>query len=371
MGPVGFERRILAGIACAVVSTGCYGSTADCPDVEQGDTVDACGVGCADRECGPDPVCGFWCGECAPGKSCSADGRCVARCSQEYCDEVLVPEGQMITGLLISPDDSVRLQVMLSAFWIDRYEVTIERYRACVDAGACLPPDPDCTRPYLGDAGGDESSWWYDDPGFLSYSYDFEHRPMGCLYWDDMVQYCQWIGRRLPTVMEWRKAAFGGCEVGGDPDSCDVTEDLRPFPWGFDPIDCDRAMVGGCADQPLPDTPVWPVGSAPLGASPYGALDMAGNAGEALADWGAPSWETMLAGYGECETGCRDPAGPGTPEGYGDRAVVCPWGNLSVVDTDAYCYILGGAEPRDATVHPGDGPYAEVGFRCARSADGE
>jgi len=89
-------------------------------------------------------------------------------------------------------------------------------------------------------------------------------------------------GYRLPTEAEWEKAARGD---GGE-----------KFPWGSDPIDCAHANLAGCTEG------TEPVGSHPSGASPYGALDMAGNVVEWVSDVYDPSY------YGAPQS--SDPGGP-------------------------------------------------------------
>jgi formylglycine-generating enzyme required for sulfatase activity len=80
--------------------------------------------------------------------------------------------------------------------------------------------------------------------------------------WKDAQTYCAWRGRRLPTEAEWEKAARG--------------DDARLFPWG-NQWDAKRVRLSG---EDARNGDMAAVGSFPQNASPYGALDMSGNAWE-------------------------------------------------------------------------------------------
>jgi formylglycine-generating enzyme required for sulfatase activity len=82
--------------------------------------------------------------------------------------------------------------------------------------------------------------------------------------WNDALAYTFWAGRRLPTEAEWEKAARG--------------TEARLWPWG-------NVMDTSLFNYGYTMKNTTPVGSFPAGASPYGMLDMSGNACEWMYDW--------------------------------------------------------------------------------------
>lgn len=169
---------------------------------------------------------------------------------------VYVPTGEFLMGndfAVFAPEHTV----YLDSFWLYRTEVTNQQYRICVDDGDC------------------------DLPTYARFITDpkYDNHPVGYVKWFDAAAYCQWARGRLPTEAEWEKAARG--------------IDGREYPWGNDPLTGDKANFCdvNCSlnwavtymDDGYETTS--PVGSYPLGVSPYGAFDMAGNVEEWVADW--------------------------------------------------------------------------------------
>lgn len=151
------------------------------------------------------------------------------------------------------PQESPRHEVLLDAFSIDQTEVTVGDFEECVVAGGCAEPD----------AGGG-CNWGMSGR---------DDHPINCVSWYHANDYCSWNGQRLPTEAEWEKAARG--------------TDERVFPWGDSGPSCAIAQFNGCAGDTIE------VGTRPLGMSPYGIHDMAGNIWEWVADWYDPTYYSV------------------------------------------------------------------------------
>jgi Tol biopolymer transport system component len=151
--------------------------------------------------------------------------------------------------------------VALDDFWIDRTEVSNAQYRQCVEAGICVPP-------VRNDSASRDA--YYGDSAFDAY-------PVIYVSWQQALDYCTWVGGHLPSEAQWEYAARG-------------PEGWR-FPWGNDydgarlnscDVNCPYGWAAVGFDDGYEDTA--PVGSFPEGASWCGALDLAGNVWEWVAD---------------------------------------------------------------------------------------
>jgi formylglycine-generating enzyme required for sulfatase activity len=239
-------------------------------------------------------------------------------------------------------DERPQRRVTLSGYCVDETEVTVEGYGRCVGAGVCAPAPTTVEWPGITEA--DRTLWSQWCNGSRK---DRGTHPVNCVNWEQARGYCEWVGKRLPTEAEWEYAARG--------------TDGRTYPWGEEApgpgrlnacgAEC-RAMLekagsSGSAVMYEGDDG-WggtaPVGSFPAGASPYGALDLAGNVWEWVADW-----------YGEYPAGeAENPTGPSSGEARALRGG--GWLNADAGVVRAADRLRGGPAYR----------IFGLGFRCAR-----
>jgi formylglycine-generating enzyme required for sulfatase activity len=265
-------------------------------------------------------------------------------------DMVLIPAGEFMMGTPAGsdglPDEHPLRMVYLSAFWIDRHETTNALYEQYVrTTGYQAPANASPT-----------STLWEDNvplPGI-------EQHPVVNVSWLDAVAFCRWAGKRLPTEAEWEKAARG--------------PDARTYPWGneWDLNKANSASFWVKRTVDFANSTEWdafwikgagaaiskekgvrgeiltlPVGSFASGASPYGALDMAGNAAEWVQDWYNPNYYRMAS--------MSDPQGPerGAIKAMRGGSWLKPAISLRTTDRD-----WGTMDSRPSG----------TGFRCARDA---
>ena len=244
------------------------------------------------------------------------------RYARELCKEACGPLAVAVCQAAAFADERPAHRVTLDGFWIDRTEVTNGQYERCVEEGACTPPT---------ETGSFTRARYYGEPAYADY-------PVVWVTWKQAVEYAAWVCARLPTEAEWEYAARG-------PES-------RIFPWGdaFDGVRlnyCDAACAAGPKDLTIFDgfADTAPVGSFPAGVSWCGALDLAGNVREWVAD-----------GYGPYTAGPQsNPRGPEAGEAH------VPKGGSWLDRPDDVRGANRGANAPDYSEH-------KVGFRCALDA---
>ena len=145
--------------------------------------------------------------------------------------------------------------VYLSAFYMDKYEVTISQYKACMEAAVCGSPKGNVVDKYFGD-------YW-------------AKFPITDVTWYDAVTYCNWRNARLPTESEWEKSARG--------------LDQRTYPWGEDEpeppyvhTNSGKLIPGNQYANFASGFPAF--GDYEKGRSTYGIYNLAGSVWEWIAD---------------------------------------------------------------------------------------
>jgi sulfatase modifying factor 1 len=181
----------------------------------------------------------------------------------------------------------------VSDFYLDKYEITVARFRVFVNAGMGTQGSPPGkhtgANPRIANSGWN-STWnihlpadtaalkaalkchptyqtWTDTPG------SNENKPVNCLDWYTAFAFCAWDGGRMATEAEWNYAASGGSEQ-------------RYYPWSSPAksTTISNSYAVYCGDT----CKVENVGSkSPRGDGKWGQSDLGGNAWEWTLDWSA------------------------------------------------------------------------------------
>jgi formylglycine-generating enzyme required for sulfatase activity len=186
---------------------------------------------------------------------------------------------------------------------LDRFEITVGRFRAFVRAYPGSKPKPGAGEHPLIDGSGWDAAWDERLPpdqtalmGVLKCGPSFqtwtdaegpnEDLPMNCIDWYEAFAFCAWDGARLPTESEWNYAAAGGSEQ-------------RIYPWSTPAndatIDGSYAAYDCTADGSAPQECVFAdilrVGlRSPKGDGRWGQADLAGSMWEWNLDWYADQY---------------------------------------------------------------------------------
>ena len=247
-------------------------------------------------------------------------------------DMVKVPAGSFMMG---SDHDGkgekpLHRVTMTHAFYIDRTEVRADAYAACVEDGACSS-----NKVHAGDA--------VDSTYGCNTDKERPKHPANCIDRMQAEQYCTFASKRLPTEAEWEYAARG--------------TDAREYPWGnAAPTTCAQAiltgMIGDCGDR----KGTWEIGTTADGKTPFGALDMAGNVWEWVAD-GYDVYPASDAGSGHDAGDVVDPKPAFQASGKG------------ILRGGSWDYSVTSAKTTYRLPFAATSGNVSTGVRCARDAE--
>jgi len=291
---------------------------------------------------------------------------------------VTIPAGPFLMGNnghegFEGPEEFPQHSVNLPAYAIGKYEVTRGEFRKFIDAGGYTNSSywsaagwkwkesdiidyagmhgavthtvrPNREQPRNApEHWAAEQEWIGHGFGHPRFIQTDRHPVVGVTYYEAEA-YCKWAGGRLPTEAEWEKAARWD----------EKKQRANTWPWGdtWDPEACNNPDDHNAAGGGHRVNQSAPVGSYPQGASPYGCMDMVGNAYEWVADY-AKSYPGNAKpfdhspGFHLVRGGCWDD-GP-----FSVRCAYRGW------------YL----PPSSSGTGPGDSDY--IGFRVARSPTNE
>ncbi|MDP1925213.1 MAG: formylglycine-generating enzyme family protein [Thiobacillus sp.] len=217
------------------------------------------------------------------------------------------------------------VKVFVPAFRIDRREVSVADYRACVAAGVCDMPLTHARNQYCNMDAAERNA-----------------HPVNCVDWAQARTYCQWQKGRLPWEAEWEKAARAGSSTR--------------YPWG-NQVSCKQAILDdgktrGSAGDELDgcgEDRTWPGGSR--AANAFGLFDMHGNAGEWTGNFYAPDAITRYYARGDLQAPAASPQKVVRGGSWDENA-------------DNLRSSFRNTKPPAQ----GDGIYGSIGFRCAYPA---
>jgi sulfatase modifying factor 1 len=260
------------------------------------------------------------------------NGEAIAPCAAAPKDMGCIPGGAFLRGRDEGPRGNERPQqtVHLQTFYMDKYEVTVEAYTACVKAGKCK-----------------RAKTYYAD-------YSRPKQPKVGVSWYNSRDFCRAMGKHLPTEAEWEKAARG--------------TDGRLYPWGNKRATCKEAVIKdhrgrSCGVKKLKGGKPYKGRTFVVGTrapNQYGLYDMSGNSWEWVADWYAGS-------YRRCGKACQG-VNPKGPCGGADR---CKGKYKNkVVRGGSWYWDASYATTTYRRIHvPSNRPYHHFGFRCAASVE--
>ena len=281
---------------------------------------DGASGGAGGADAGVGGVAGF-------GANAGTGGACVAGCSCVGLGSVCQGES-CCTSLPVSGSETLPLgpagderSATVDGFRLDKYEVTVGRFRRFVDAydawrQADNPRSGDGAHPAIPGSG-----WQTDmssalpatamalvstsgvqcDATFQTWSADAptnDSLPINCVNYYLAFAFCVWDDARLPTEVEWEYAAAGANEN-------------RTYPWGNAPVPDDvdgsravyNCLADGSAGGDCTFADILAVGSKSTGVGRFGQLDLAGSTWEWVLDWYASYPTTVGLNYAKVDTG--------------------------------------------------------------------